>query len=319
MPIPSEQSNVVPYLRALWARRWLVVAVTALFAVVSLGYSALAPKSYTATAKLLLEAPLPTALLTANGSTAYQSPVNSVDAAQVVESGAVAQLVAEQLGRSPGVSAVSVGTSDVLDISSSSSDAKLAQRAANAYAQAYISYERQQTNAALVHASTVLQKELSSVEAAVASFGAEIAGSNGNAGLQTEAATAQAALQAEETGLKNQIATYQTLASAPAGEIGQVITTAALPTSPSSPRIARNVVFALIAGVVVGMLAALALQYRDDVAARQRGPHLANGSVPGPVRTVVGVEPAGTTGAAGGWSDAPTGPAWPRTSKGGIR
>lgn len=319
MQTRTEESNLVPYLRALWARRWLVVAVTALLAVASLAYSAVAPKSYTATSRLLLEAPLPTALLAANGSNAYQAPVNPLDAVQVVASGAVARLVAAEVGQAPAVSAVPVANSDVVAVSVTSSSPQLAQKAATAYAKGYITYEQQQTSAALQHASQGLQQELTSVEATVASLGQQITASGGNAGAQTEAAVTQAALQADETTLKEQMATYQMLASAPAGEVGQLITPAGLPRSPSSPAPARNLMYAVVAGVVLGALAALALQYRDDVAARQRMPHLANGAVGWSHATVPVEGAAGGAGPVTRWGDDPTVRERTRTSKGGIR
>ena len=265
MEYRTDQSSLLEYTGILWARRWLVVSVTGFLVVVALLYSVASTKTYQANAKLLLSPPLPTALLEANNPAAYPASVDVPTDIQIIESGKVASMVAKAIGSAPSVTATEVSTSDVVTVSAESSDPKIAQRAADAYANAYLELQRQQTATSIGAASAAIQQRLTAVESAVGSVSQEVASSATNQpGVQAELSAVQSALQVEESTLQNQLAAYQELTTNQSVEAGQLITPAAVPTKAAEPKTAEYTILALILGMVLGVGLALILQAFAD-------------------------------------------------------
>lgn len=261
-------SGILHYSRVLWRRRWTVVAVTALLVVVALAYCAVAKKAYAATADLMLSPPLPTTLQQAEDPAAAAQLVDVPTALQLIESSVIAERVADAIGSAPTVSASEVGTTNVVAVQVDATTPRLAQRAANAYADAYISYEHSQTDAALSTATAALQTRLTSVEASAAQVAKEVAATpDAAAGTQAELSAVQAALEDDQQTLQTQIAEYQTLVADQSSSGGTLITPAALPTSVAKPKTAEYTVLALLLGLVLGMALAMILQAFEDASA----------------------------------------------------
>jgi uncharacterized protein involved in exopolysaccharide biosynthesis len=288
----SEQSSLVDYARILWFWRWVVIAVTLGCLVLSLLYSLTATKVYEAKADLLLAPPVSTALLQSENPVASGSMVDVPTGIEIIGSATVASMVAKSVGSAPTETAKQVGTSSVVEITVESTKPSLAAKAADAYANAYVTLQHQQTTSALDQAQNSLREHLASVQAAVNSVSNEIARTSSNQpGVQAELAAVQSALQVEEATLQNQIATDQAMVSDGALGGGELITPASIPTKPSKPKTAEYSVFAVIIGLIVGIGLALILQvFRESssgpIAVQGSGPSESRGaSADGGVRT----------------------------------
>jgi len=189
-------------------------------------------------------------------------------------------MVAKEIGSSPSVSATQIGLTDVVEVSATSTDPKLAQRAANAYVTSYLQFERQMTSSALSKGVAALQQRLASIQTAIGSVTQEVSGVNASQpGVEAELAAVQSALQVEESTLENQLASYSALLSNQSIESGQLITAAPLPTKPSSPKTVEYTLLALIGGLIVGVGVALIVQaVSESSQSRRRAGVRGNGS-----------------------------------------
>ena len=261
----DEQSSIREYARILWSRRWVVLGVTLACLGLSLAYSVATTRVYEGSASLLLAPQLPATVLQANNAVTPALAVDVPTSIQIIESASVADLVKKSVPDAPKVTATQVGTTNVVDVAVDSPDPQLAAKAATAYANAYLQSQRQQTAATLSKASQLLQSHLDAVQSTITAVHNEVASAGAaNAGVQSELAALQAALQTEAQSIEGQLTTYQFFASSQADESGQVLTTASVPTKPVKPKTAEYAILATILGLVLGVGTALVLEFFDD-------------------------------------------------------
>ena len=149
--------NLQDYVRILRQRKWVVVLFVVLAVLASLGYCKLQESQYTATSQLLLTSQLSSTILQATNPGATTSGTDdAVDVptdTQVIESASVKQGVAKSVSNPPNVTVAEVGATDVVNISTTSTNPVLAAKAANAYAYAYLAVQQSQSKSALTRAS----------------------------------------------------------------------------------------------------------------------------------------------------------------------
>ncbi len=144
-PAATELSGLREYALLLWRKRVTILVVAAICVGATLAYCVLIKPTYQASASVLLEPPISETLVEANSAGAVAPLPDVPDGIEVIESSAVAQLVAKTLPGAPAVTATQVGTTNVVQVSVRSHDPQAAAAAANAYAKAYISFEQSQT------------------------------------------------------------------------------------------------------------------------------------------------------------------------------
>jgi polysaccharide biosynthesis transport protein len=266
----DDPDGLRQYLRILWRRRWVVVIVTLVAIAGALGYCAVSQRVYQATAVLQLEPPLPNTLLQAtNAAYSSQAVVDVPTDIEVIESGAVSSLVRKTVPDAPAATATEAGTSElgtsyVVDVSVDSTNAHLAARAATAYATDYVKYSQKQTTSTLATASAQVQAHLSSVEKTVQQLSSEVAAVGSSPALDEELSAIQGALTDEASILQNELSTYQTLTLDQVGGSGTVLAAASVPTKPVKPKTTEYTIFGALIGLVLGLGAALAIEYFDD-------------------------------------------------------
>ncbi len=126
------------------------------------------------------------------------------DGIEVIESAAVAALVAKTLPNAPTVKATQVGTTDVVQVTARSKNAQLAATAANAYAQAYIRYEQQQTTDTFTSAQAQVQNKIDTLQLAIATLNSQIRSAPATTNVSPEESQL-GNLQGELTTLQNEI------------------------------------------------------------------------------------------------------------------
>jgi uncharacterized protein involved in exopolysaccharide biosynthesis len=249
----GEQSGLREYAQLLWREKATVAIVTAICVVATLAYCLVVTPTYAATTSVLLEPAISQTLIEANYPTGISPVPNVPDGIEVIESSSVADLVEKKIPNAPTVTAAQVGTTDVVQITATSTNAALAARTANAYASAYIAHEQKQTSDIFVSAEQQLQTKINTVAFAISNLNAQIRAAATGTDL-TPLETQLGALQGQLANLQNQLQNYQFFASqGVSNESGQVISSAAAPTKPSSPKTVEWTVLALIFGVILGV------------------------------------------------------------------
>ncbi len=240
-------------LEALWRRRLLIGATTALVLLFALLYLSQQTRTYTSSSTVRLS---PAATSSSDSSGAY-SGINLDTDTDTVTSPTVLGPAAKRLG---GTSAADVGVvgasliegirTNRIVISATGSDPQLAQRRADAVANAYVAYLEGQVKSAVDN----LKQDQQEQSKALTEYSKALAGDPKNPVLQTNIASAQADLSATNGNLSS-----LTNAGPPA-TILQAATPGDLDSA--SPKVV--VAIAILAGLIAGVGAALVREQFDD-------------------------------------------------------
>jgi capsular exopolysaccharide synthesis family protein len=247
-------TNLHEYVRVLGRRIHWLIAVVVLCVAVAFAISSMQTKQYSATTQLLVQPA--SGDLPISGPQATVSPTDVLTELQLVTSAPVNARATRKLGFSPNVTDAEVGQTNVIAITVTARSPIQAAHAANTYAGAFVSYEQANANTALTVAEHQLQSQINATDNELQTLVGQK-----NPSAQTSAAVA--ALSSQEVALKDQLAALQVSGAESPGGI-EVISPAAVPTSPSSPRPVRDAVLALLLGLVLGASAAFAIEYFDN-------------------------------------------------------
>lgn len=232
-------------LRAL-RHRWKLAAVLFVTLVsAAVGFTMAEEKRYSATASLLFRDPgLDQKLF----GTTFVSPRMDPDREaatnlRLVSLDAVARRTAEAIGGltteevSSRIQTQSEGQSDVVSVTATHPSPVLAQRLANTFARQYILFRIGADRSKIAEAESLVQNRLRELPP-------------------------EARMGAEGRSLKARADQLQVLASLQTGN-AELVQTAQLPTSPSSPKVKRNIALAIMLGLFVGPGFALLLERLD--------------------------------------------------------
>jgi capsular exopolysaccharide synthesis family protein len=201
----------------------------------------------------------------------------------------VKAIVAQRLGqKAPPVSVSPAGETDVIDIAATSTVPRQASSIANAYANAYVDFRRSQGVDAATASARDVQAKISSVDGLTAALNAQIAAASPDqrSVVQQNLAPQVDALANQEAALRTQLGQLQLNSGIQTG-VAQVLTPAAVPTSPSSPRLLRNALVAAAIGLVLGIGLGFLRDYLDDSIRTKEELERAGGGLP-----VLGLIPA---------------------------
>lgn len=261
-----EEFDIRQYVDAL-KRRWWVVALAIVVCAVAAGaVSYLQPKVYEATAKVLISAQQDTTGTNNALSDPNQLQNQMQTQVQIAESDAVKADADQQLGGDSAeiidVVAAGVTNTRVMDITVSSEDPGVAQRAADQYSAAYL---RAGADTAINRLSAISE----SVAERKANLQTQIDTINNQSRVNIPQATLNARAQ-QVLSLQNQIDQLQTsFDSAQADALVQErsaapFAVAELPESPVSPQPIRNIALAIVLGLLIGIGIALIWERMDD-------------------------------------------------------
>jgi capsular exopolysaccharide synthesis family protein len=256
------------YVQILGRRRWTIILVLVIAIGGGVAYDALTTPKYSATAQLQLTPQVSATVRQASNPTALPIVVDVPTAVQVIESTSVQDAVDKQVPGASSVSVTQVQLTDVVNVTVSSTDAKQAAQAANAYAAEYISEQQQQAVETLNNAEQIVQTHISGLQTQISSVQAQIAAlpTSADAGILGQAQALQtqvAALQSQLATYEGQLGQFQSAASLDTGG-GQIIGKAPVPTKPSSPKPVTDITLAVILGLVIGLGIALLREYYDE-------------------------------------------------------
>jgi capsular exopolysaccharide synthesis family protein len=248
------------YLAVLRRRALVIVILASLGLGLALGYSKLQTPLYTATAHVLINPP-------PGGTSQNLNNVISVDTeAQVARSAPIAIAAAADIGTEliptqllKHVSVKSTPNTFVLDISYWDPDPTQAALGANAFAKAYLDNRKKQ-------ADELISEQESSIEAQIGELQREQRVEN----AKLEAASPGSIAHRNAQDALGQISIRLAVLASSLAELpqivnpGQVILPAAVPKSPTSPRVPLNAAIGLFLGLLAGVVTAFLLDRMDD-------------------------------------------------------
>lgn len=265
--------GLADFARIAWRRKISIVLLGVLAAAAAFGFDSHRTKVYQGSTEVLLTPLVSQAVSSANGASSALSSTDVATAAKIISSPANQHAAAAllKLRSIPRASVSEVGTTNVVKISVQSPDPALAIKAANAYAQAYISGQQTQAVSSLERAATQISAKITQIGNQITAVQNQMASLGGSAGTSTAPASpALAALQSQEnslldqqTTLRDQVTQLQDSANLASGG-GQVIGAAMPPALLVSPKRTRDTALAGIIGLVIGLGIAFLREYADD-------------------------------------------------------
>jgi capsular exopolysaccharide synthesis family protein len=254
----SSPPDVPTGTSALWGRRWIIAVVASLVMSVAVGASFLQTPVYRSQANVLVEEPAKD-----DGT----SDPNMDTERKLVSSAQVTNLVItpQQLKLSPqellsGLAVdVPVNTS-ILEISYSDTDPDEAREIAQAFAEGYLGFRRQQLLQAVQAERTSLQSQVVDLNQRLADIEEQVNEADNTSGLVI--------LQTKASALITQISSLQqrlqALTPEAALSVGEVVQPATTPSSPASPNRVVDGALGLLLGLLLGLGVAVLLDRRDD-------------------------------------------------------
>jgi polysaccharide biosynthesis transport protein len=252
------------YLSIIWARKWILLAVVATTTVAALVYSYRQTPLYTTSSEVIVR---PARFDPKQPSAAFGF-LNMKTEVQVANSSAVAELAREDLAdegvRPGGVSATVIEDSEAIVFTSTSPDPESARAAADAYADAYLTTRRSQVVTELEEARRPYETRIAEIDTELSQIARtiETLGESARSGVLT---TRYSALLSERSDLTLQLGD---LGEPENIQVGEVLRTATLPDSPSSPNHVRDGGLGLVVGLALGVGVAF---FRDRLDDRMRG------------------------------------------------
>ena len=252
-------SELRDFIGLVRARKVSVVAITLIVTAAALFAAMRRPSVYVAHAEVLVR---PTAQTVGSGLSLPQAPnmeterllVLSQDVARGVHAHAAPRLSTQTLLQNVHVQVA--GDTEVLDVSYSSTSAATA--VANGFAAAYVDYRTKRTLDQYAAAASAVQQRITSARNALDA----LSHGNGSPGTE-ETASERDALVAQLTVLSQRLLDLQTTSES-VQSAGEVIQSATIPTSPSSPNPLRDSTLGFGAGLMLALGVVLLRERLDD-------------------------------------------------------
>ncbi len=262
----TDSFEIGDYIGVLRRRVWIVLAFTCVGLLLSGVYIVVHHKSYLATASVYVNSNAANATQLVGGRTS--GAINMDNEAQIVQSDAVASLVAKNLGRVASLSTlikqVTVTVppnTTVLQISCSQGSAARAAKCAQDFANSYL-ISRQATAQAKINTDLKQEKARAApLEAQVVALQNKINALPANSPKLTADRSELENIASQLGPLRSTIAS---LGASTNFNAGYIITNAVPPTSPSSPRKSLYLPAGLMLGLLIGLIAAFVIERRDD-------------------------------------------------------
>jgi polysaccharide biosynthesis transport protein len=257
---PEDQFQLREYLGILRYRKWSVIAMALAILLLGLFFSFRQTPVYDSVSRVLVKPLNPPGQFTINFSIAS---LNMDTERELARSDGVAEIAAESVRNAPNPVALlgqlrvsSPPNAAILEMRFTDPDPLRAQEGAEAFAGAYLEFKRIQAREALDAIRIPQQEDLAELVKALRTLERQI----GNGLPSIAQQNRYDELTGQITVLRSNLAPLAAYVIDP----GSVIQTAGLPSEPSSPDHARNATLALLAGLLLGGVTALARERLDD-------------------------------------------------------
>jgi len=252
------------FLQKVTRRKWLVLAIVVVVALLAAGYSYTRPKVFSSTAEVLAR-PILVQPLDADPLDNLSMPTE----AQLVRSTQVAKLARSFIGSSVDLTEllgkVSVATPDgtqILQISFTDSSALSARRGAQSFARGYLQFKADQALDTIKRLSTPLHDRIAVYDAEIAEVETQLKG------LTTDSAEYDSLLGHRDDVVSERLTAQTKLADVEAlsTDPGQIVQDANRPSSPISPKHQVDLALGILLGLALGIaLASVREQLQDRI------------------------------------------------------
>jgi capsular exopolysaccharide synthesis family protein len=266
--ISNPESSVLDYLRILWRRRWLIAAAAVVAASISLFVSARATPIYSSTSRVLFAAQ-DTSVFQSGGYVA-PDPAQIATQEQVMTSPGVASAVAKKLGAAAAavtdVQAHGVGQTRVLEVTVHATSPTIAAKTATLYAETYQQQKRDEAIAQAVSISTQLTAKTTEAKQKVEDLESQIARASNSKASAAELEGLRVQRDAAQTAyiVYQQKADQASIDASVANGGVQVLVKGAVPHAQISPKPRQSAALAIALGLMLGVVAAIGLDFLDD-------------------------------------------------------
>jgi len=244
-PEQRSEFELRDYLTVIRRRKAVIILAVLLVEAAALTVSYLKTPVYQGTAEILLQ---PRTEAVFGNNVAIGDPKRAAQTEiRILESAPVRGKVREQLGSAPKVDASPIPDTDVIKVEARSVSAKAAADIANAYANSYIDYRREQAVAGLRAAADKIGESVADLNREIAA-----APEGQRDGLVQSKGALQERLQ--------QLRVEAELKSGGA----ELVTGATVPASPVEPKPVRSAVLGALVGLMLGVGLAFLVEYLDD-------------------------------------------------------
>jgi polysaccharide biosynthesis transport protein len=267
---PAEP-DIGDYARIVWRRKLIVILSMAVVVAVALGLSYVQTPKYSATAKIVLRLRTTGSIFGANAV-----PIDAARAVQTeieaIQSDPVKDRVRQKVGSAPRVRVSPVGTSDLIAVRAESTSANFAASVANAYADSYIEFRREQNLNELLANSQQIEAKIRDLQRQIDELAARTdalppcvdARTNPVPCSQREsAAQERTALITQQISFRERLNQLQVEQSV-AGGGAQIGTPASVPSEPFAPTPMKNAAIAAVLGLLCGIALTFLFDYLDD-------------------------------------------------------
>jgi polysaccharide biosynthesis transport protein len=266
----GDSPSLRTYAETVRRRKWWVAGFALAGLAVSLVLSSLEPNQYSSTAQVVVQAPT-----NSSGAGSVQQPVTSTEVQTMlllVTGQPVQQAVRRELGSAPPVTATEVAQTNAIAITAISRSPAQAALIANTYARAFVSNQRTLAIKNMTAAESQLETQLRTLNREIKPL----------RGVPADAAQLGALLS--QQAVENEELAQMQVSSAGNAAAVVLVSSAQVPSSPSSPKPAEDALLGLAAGLMLGLGGAFLRDNLDDALTSQEAAERVGGA---PVLAVV--------------------------------
>lgn len=263
----APRSQLREYFSVLVRRKWTVLAAVFGVVVTSTLLTRMEPRVYEASARVVLDESPPVfsnGWLTTGGVSAYSE-------LYVMNSGIIKERVRAKLGPVPPVVPKILGKTEAIQLSVEGPDPERAAIVANGYAEAYVSYKREQTLDSMVSATSALQTRVDAMQGEIDALAARLAtipncavfrNPPAECGLREPLERERDKMIARLLHFKETLERINVTSLENGG--AEIITPALIPADPIRPTPTRNLLLGIGTGLLLGIGLAFLFEHFDD-------------------------------------------------------
>ncbi len=277
MAEPTAELHLSDYVDIARRRKWVIIAIAVLALAAAIAASALQTPLYRAEARVRVESGQSGDLI--QDATNLSSNVrdrNLQNEVEFAKSDRVEALAQDDFGDEIEASISPASSSDILRFSAVDEDPQRAADIANTFAGAYVTERSAASGERFLNAVTVINDRLAEISTERLALEEELVSAADTASLQIQIAS----LDAEETRLRAQLNEIDVLNQVSQTGNVSILNAAEAPESPFAPSWVRNIGLAIVAGLILGVGAALLIETLDDTVVTKRDLEAAGDGTP---------------------------------------
>ncbi len=266
MPEQDAELDLRHLLGVLRRRVWVIVALTLVGALVGYAWSARQADQYAATAQVQVRDPNAALIGLGNAPAAsndreINTQLEFVKSTEVTD--AAKALLGDTSAPVQSVSASNITGTDLMDIRVVSTSPEVAERAANAYADAYVERRKAQLTGVLEEQAASRRERANQIQQEMSAIDDRLAASGLSTTEQDTLRADRSSLSSQRTDLLNTAQEFEVTAATKAAGV-QLVEPATRPSSPFAPTPMRSGALGAVLGLLLGVGLVFLLERLDD-------------------------------------------------------